>query len=270
MEKNIYDIIQDWHELLNQGIISESEFNVKKHELLNSKQIIEQGNNSTIIELSNKEKKTSIHKTNNQKSKNQNLILVILGLAFISLITFYIFKLYSVNHESDDYYVAQLEDHLIKKWEILKEKPIDLEDRVTKIYLEDGNLRIDSENSFLSVYNLSEATVLKGDLNNDNTPEVIVNVDNSGGGAGGNLSINENYILTKEDSDNYKIQQLDWTLLNPPKNEYGYQYVIEDINDGLVNIKLKFFRENDYHLFPEGKELKLKCRLIGTQLKIIY
>lgn len=30
MEKNVYEIIQDWHELLKSGIITEDEFIAKK------------------------------------------------------------------------------------------------------------------------------------------------------------------------------------------------------------------------------------------------
>lgn len=269
MEKNIYDLIQDWHELLNRGIITEKEFNDKKHELLNSKQILEQANNSNNIRIKKNPNSTLKYKTNNPKSRNQNLILALVSIAFITLITIYFFKINSPNHEKDQYYITLLEEHLINEWEILKGKPKDLDDRVAKIYFEDGNLHIDSEHSFLSVYHLNDATVLKGDLNNDNVPEVIVNVENSGGGDGGNISISENYILTKQDSENYKVKYLESILLNPPKNEYGFLYKIEDIKDGFIIIKLTFFRENDYHLFPEGKELKLKCQLIGAQLKII-
>ncbi|EMY3554921.1 SHOCT domain-containing protein [Flavobacterium psychrophilum] len=42
MEKNVYEIIQDWYELLKNGTISEEEFIAKKKELLeNGKSIIE-------------------------------------------------------------------------------------------------------------------------------------------------------------------------------------------------------------------------------------
>ena len=39
MERNIYAIIQDWHELLKNGTITEDEFNSKKNELLNIEKI---------------------------------------------------------------------------------------------------------------------------------------------------------------------------------------------------------------------------------------
>jgi len=38
MEKNAYEIIQDWHELLKNGIISEDEFITKKKELLGNEE----------------------------------------------------------------------------------------------------------------------------------------------------------------------------------------------------------------------------------------
>ena len=38
MEKNVYEIIQDWHELLKNGIISEDEFITKKKELLGNEE----------------------------------------------------------------------------------------------------------------------------------------------------------------------------------------------------------------------------------------
>jgi hypothetical protein len=48
MEKNVYQILQDWHELLKAGAISESEFQSKKIELL-EKDKTEQSSNTKEI-----------------------------------------------------------------------------------------------------------------------------------------------------------------------------------------------------------------------------
>jgi hypothetical protein len=38
MEKNIYQVLQDWHELLKSGAITEAEFTAKKNELFGTNQ----------------------------------------------------------------------------------------------------------------------------------------------------------------------------------------------------------------------------------------
>ena len=50
MEKNVYEIIQDWHELLKNEIISKGEFMAKKRELLeNEKSVVESIENKPLI-----------------------------------------------------------------------------------------------------------------------------------------------------------------------------------------------------------------------------
>ncbi len=57
MEKNIYDIIQDWHELLKNGTISEEEFIAKKKELLANGQSIDKTKGKEAILFTESENK---------------------------------------------------------------------------------------------------------------------------------------------------------------------------------------------------------------------
>ena len=84
MERNIYAIIQDWHELLKNGTITEDEFNSKKNELLNIEKI-----------KSEEQGKQNVHDTIEfEKSKSffNNTILYTIGIICIGILAIYFFN----------------------------------------------------------------------------------------------------------------------------------------------------------------------------------
>lgn len=152
--------------------------------------------------------------------------------------------------------------------EILKkylEKSSRNNDEIKKVYTdEDGNLRTDDiDGNFLSIYGLSDAEIFNGDLNSDGKPETIIVITNSGGGGGGNVETTENYLI----SNNEVISEIDEELINAPKNEYGYNIYLKGIENGFVNIYLIHRNEND-GFYSQGREEKLKCKLINNKLKV--
>ena len=84
MERNIYAIIQDWHELLKNGTITEDEFNSKKNELLNIEKI-----------KSEEQGKQNVHDTiefEKGKSFFNNTILYTIGIICIGILAIYFFN----------------------------------------------------------------------------------------------------------------------------------------------------------------------------------
>lgn len=152
--------------------------------------------------------------------------------------------------------------------EILKkylEKSSKSNDEIKKVYTEeDGNLRTDDiDGNFLSIYGLSDADIFNGDLNNDGKSETIIVITNSGGGGGGNVEITENYLI----ANNEVISEIDKELINAPKNEFGYNIYLTGIENGYVNINF-IYRNEDDGFYSQGKEEKLKCKLINNRLKV--
>lgn len=269
MEKNVYDIINEWHVLLKKGIITEKEFIAKKQELLNEENLANGNDNPSIDTL--KENSPSIISQSRPKKNiftNKHISLVIIGIICIGLASLYYFKY----NKDDSYYKNILKDYIVSEWEKVKTNPTDNQDKVTNIRSEDGQLIIDSENFSLSVYDFKYATVLKGDLSNDAIPEIIItNIENQGGGAGGNVVLKENYILKKISDETYEIRNIEWELIDVPKTEYGYEYWIEEIKNGFVIIRIAFYKadELNYPQSPQGEKIELKCKLIYNQLKVV-
>ena len=92
MEKNIYAIIQDWHELLKNGTITEDEFNLKKNELLNIEK----------IKNEEQEKQRVNDTTEFEKGKSffNNTILYTIGIICIGILAIYFFK---QNNDSEQF-----------------------------------------------------------------------------------------------------------------------------------------------------------------------
>lgn len=84
MEKNIYAIIQDWHELFKNGTITENEFNSKKNELLNieKKKIEEQEKQRVNDNVEFEKSKSFVNKS----------ILYTIGIILIGVLAFYYFN----------------------------------------------------------------------------------------------------------------------------------------------------------------------------------
>jgi hypothetical protein len=91
MERNIYAIIQDWHELLKNGTITEDEFNSKKNELLNFEKLKNEG----------LEKEKEIDRIEYGKSKNFVCIsfYIFAGVVCVGILFFNIYKRINKNEE---------------------------------------------------------------------------------------------------------------------------------------------------------------------------
>ena len=77
MEKNEYQIIQEWYELVKEGIITEAEFAIKKDALLGKVK------EASSVNTTNEEKEVS---ENNWWTRNKSwviILIVILILAYI-------------------------------------------------------------------------------------------------------------------------------------------------------------------------------------------
>ena len=97
MEKTVYEVIQDWHELYKNGVISEDEFIAKKKELLQSdKSKIETFENEPeIIVESNIDTKYDYHEDVYEEESFVSKYRLIIILAVICLLifgTFYYFQ----------------------------------------------------------------------------------------------------------------------------------------------------------------------------------
>ncbi|SHG53884.1 hypothetical protein SAMN05444372_10713 [Flavobacterium micromati] len=101
MEKNIYGIIQDWHELLKNGTITENEFNSKKNELLNiEKKKTEEQEKQRINDNVEFEK---------SKSFVNNSILYTIGIICIGILAFYFFNRNDEEFETENNSVGNVE-----------------------------------------------------------------------------------------------------------------------------------------------------------------
>jgi quinol-cytochrome oxidoreductase complex cytochrome b subunit len=92
MEKNIYSIIQDWHELFKNGTINEHEFNLKKNELLNFEKIKNEAG----------EKAKDIEKIEYEKSKKFfNRAYIFTAVIFALIFSFIIYNNVKDNNEGN-------------------------------------------------------------------------------------------------------------------------------------------------------------------------
>ena len=106
MEKNIYAIIQDWHELFKNGTITEDEFNSKKNELLNfeKKKIEEQEKQRTNENVEFEKSKRFVH----------NSILYTLLIICFGILVFYYYNQYeNKNIETENSFVESDENDAV-------------------------------------------------------------------------------------------------------------------------------------------------------------
>lgn len=91
MEKNIYEIIQDWHELLKNGTITEDEFNSKKNELLNFEKLKN--------EVSEKEEENEKIEYGKSKKFVYKSFYIFAGVVCAGILFFNIYKSMNKNEE---------------------------------------------------------------------------------------------------------------------------------------------------------------------------
>ena len=211
----------------------------------------------------------------NYKGEQKTIGFGILGNVFLSDKIENIFQKEEQNEKQTEETVEESNQTVVNKTdadkshlEVLKkylEKQSRSNDEIKKVYTdEDGNLRTDDiDGNFLSIYGLSDAEIFNGDLNSDGKSETIIVITNSGGGGGGNVETTENYLI----ANNEVISEIDKELINAPKNEFGYNIYLTGIENGFVNINFIHRNEND-GFYSQGREEKLKCKLINNKLKV--
>ena len=101
MDKNKYQTLQEWHELLKSGIITEEDFNRKKRELIGDIESTSQKEVPNIpIETSIKEFQEQERNSNNWFNKNKSWLI---GLIIVVLIGTIAFIWYFSNEEKSDF-----------------------------------------------------------------------------------------------------------------------------------------------------------------------
>lgn len=167
----------------------------------------------------------------------------------------------SINAQTN--YVDIVKKDLKKTWKANKE--------AGKIHEEKGDLFISGkEGGYLIVYRFSRAKILKGDLNKDGKDEHIVIVGEEGGGAGGNVSSNENYIIYNEPSATYEVKQIMDNVINPPQNDDGCYFEIENIKNGFLYGTLYVCSKRGESKYDDiWKEIKTKCQLKNNKLELV-
>jgi hypothetical protein len=211
----------------------------------------------------------------NYKGEQKTIGFGILGNVFLSDKIENIFQKEEQNEKQNEETVEESNQTIVNKTdadksylEVLKkylEKQSRSNDEIKKVYTdEDGNLRTDDiDGNFLSIYGLSDGEIFNGDLNSDGKSETIIVITNQGGGGGGNVETTENYLI----ANNEVISEFDGELINAPKNEFGYNIYLTGIENGFVNINFIHRNEND-GFYSQGREEKLKCKLINNKLKV--
>ncbi|MBG6111809.1 hypothetical protein IWX84_002697 [Flavobacterium sp. CG_9.10] len=309
MEKNIYETIQDWHDLLKNGVITETEFIAKKNELLSKEKTF-----ADVIEVAPETNKNeanfhSNYEKNQEEEENESflskyLLFIILGIICIVIFSFYY---YTKNHKSaevlpvkeaveetspstnetasnnDKLYFDLVKEFLKKEWSKTDNPSGNPEIKAISFSVEDGK---DDGDVFLSVetktvdgsgsceYIFSKS--IKGDLDDDGIDEVLSTVQQEGDGTGGNFFGNVSFILKKNNSEGYDVNYL--SLPENPENlsepqshmEYTF-YSVDKIDNGFVYLSIG--NPGHYYKDENGEdqleEVIVKCKLTGNKLKVV-
>ncbi len=98
-------------------------------------------------------------------------------------------------------YVVALKDYIINNWEKAKQN----NSEIGKIFIENNELRIEYDTgSFMSVYDFNDITITQKEGS-----KVLIAITNEGGGAGGNVGIFEDYLITKIGENNFDIKEIE-------------------------------------------------------------
>lgn len=111
--------------------------------------------------------------------------------------------LYNIDNKK---YIKALKNYLINDWEQQKSNQSNDDIVIGEIIFDNNMLRIeDVDGIWLSVYDFNDISVSKS-YDNNKSEVIKVNITNQGGGAGGNIGISEDYLLTKINSSQYNIE----------------------------------------------------------------
>ncbi|MEI7979707.1 MAG: SHOCT domain-containing protein [Bacteroidota bacterium] len=158
MEKNIYQILQDWHELLKSGAITENEFAAKKRELLGTDQKKENTTQKEqFIRVLTSEEQAQIDaeydflfNNKNWFQKNKSGIIGISIAVLAGLIIWYFIDNEAKSNNSIGYSIEN-QDSVSKKEEVdnLKAENVKLDSNIIWSTLYPGNINFDEDNRLI-------------------------------------------------------------------------------------------------------------------------
>ncbi len=165
----------------------------------------------------------------------------------------------SPNNKAQIDYLDIVKKYLKKTW--------NENDKVGKIYEKEGDLFIEGkEGGNLSIYSFSNAKILEGDLNNDDKDEHIVIVTESGG----NVEWSDNFIIYNKAMGEFDVKQIMDKVINPPKNNDGCYFEIENIKKGFLFGTLRICTKRGQTKYDDiWEEIKTKCRIIDNKLELV-
>lgn len=178
-------------------------------------------------------------------------------------IIFYCICLVSFTSYSQTNYVDVVKKDLKEKWTIKK--------GVGKITELKKDLYVSSKNGNynLSVYRFSNARSLVGDLDKDGKDEHVIIVSEEGGGAGGNVESNLAYFVYDKPAGVFKVIEIG-KIANPPKNDDGCYFDIEEIRDGILYGTLNVCTKRGENKYDDvWKNVKAKCEIVNNKLQLV-
>ena len=255
MENNIYKTIQDWHDLLKNGVISEAEFIAKKNELLGKEKTaaevikgVSETNENEDNFHSDYEKKQEEYEEQDESFFSKYLLFIILGTICIVIFSFYY---YTKNHKraevlsvkeaveetnpsaneavsnNDKLYFDLIKKFLKKDWrETDKLYDGSLEIKSVSFSESDEGLGVETKYKYIDYIDEEIAIggceyafgkIVKGDLDNDGIDEILSTAGQEGDGGPGNYWGNVSFILKKGNSEEYAVNFL-LTPEEAPKN----------------------------------------------------
>lgn len=160
-------------------------------------------------------------------------------------------------------YIDVVKKDLKEKWKVKKE--------VGKIINLKKDLYINSKdgNYSLIVYRFSEAKILVGDLNKDGKDEHLIIVQEEGGGGGGNVGSTLAYVVYDGATNVFKVKEIG-EITNPPKNDDGCYFDIEEIRNGFLYGTLNICTKRGVSKYDDvWRDIKAKCKIVNNKLQLM-
>jgi hypothetical protein len=176
---------------------------------------------------------------------------------------FYCICFVSCTSFSQTNYVDVVKKDLKKKWTLKKEAG-----KITELK---KDLYVSSKNGKynLIVYKFSTARNLVGDLNKDGKNEHVIIVSEEGGGEGGNVGITLAYVVYDGATNIFKVKEIG-EIANPPKNDDGCYFDIEEIRDGFLYGTLNICTKRGESKYDDvWQDSKVKCKLDNNKLQLV-
>ncbi|MBW4362721.1 SHOCT domain-containing protein [Flavobacterium taihuense] len=237
MKKDIYKTLNDWHELLNQGIITEEEFSTKKEELLGNVKNISK-TKEAVSESVNEPNKINFDPTPHPSlasTVSKNVIFIILGAIIIGAFAFYYYE--NIKEPNKELDFNEIENSS-NKTEIEN-----LQELAYK-HFDKYKSRLETENTIIN----DTDTTYVGDFTNDGLLDVVLvyGLDPKEG----NYNVIGGILL-------YKNNDKGITFIKKYSPEYIYNFD-KILNSKIYLTKLEY-SENDGRCCPSiNKKMELK------------